>query len=386
MAGETAVETPVQDNKIDEPVKTDKEAIVEEEKEAQQKEEKKDEEKKETEKAPKKEQVEKPKKLPVHKQDFEKDVVYLYQSNRRTPVIPSTEAACLKVESWLKLNGIKYENVDHRMKLRSKRGTMPFVELNGEEISDSNHIIEVLSKKFDVKVMPMEITAEQKQVQHAMCSMVENHFNWSVVHWKCKDLDPLTKGYKMDLAAAIGYKLPAALLNFYFKNTYLKKGQKKVKSQGLGTSDEEMDNMGKEDMKVLSDTLGDKEFMFGGEPSFLDLIVYAHMAPVAFVDKECACALRDYMESDCQNLVGLVNRMKDRCWGDDWAKATGEEMDLNPHIPKPVPEEPAKEEETKKEEGEKEAKKEEGEKETKKEEKKEEEKETAEEKKEEKEE
>merc|ERR1711915_300233 len=112
-------------------------------------------------------------------------------------------------------------------------------------------------------------------------------------------------------------------------------------------------------------------------------------APVVFVDKEHSCPLRDFMESDCQNLVGLVNRMKDRCWGDDWAKATGEEMDLNPHIPKPVVEEPKKEEEEekeeKKEEEKKEEKKEEDNKEkeekkeeaSEKEEKKEEEKETA---------
>ena len=31
-----------------------------------------------------------------------------------------------------------------------------------------------------------------------------------------------------------------------------------------------------------------------------------------FVEKEYSCVLRDYLESDCQNLVGLVNRMKDR--------------------------------------------------------------------------
>jgi len=50
MAGETAVETPQQDNTVQEPVKTDKEAIVEEEKAAEQAtEEKKDEEKKEEE-------------------------------------------------------------------------------------------------------------------------------------------------------------------------------------------------------------------------------------------------------------------------------------------------------------------------------------------------
>ena len=75
MAGETAVETPQDNTKIDEPVKTDKEAIVEEEKAAEQatQEEKKDEEKKEEE--PKKEAV-KPKK-PTDVKDWEKDMVYL---------------------------------------------------------------------------------------------------------------------------------------------------------------------------------------------------------------------------------------------------------------------------------------------------------------------
>merc|ERR1711879_244037 len=69
------------------------------------------------------------------------------------------------------------------------------------------------------------------------------------------------------------------------------------------------------------------------------------------VAAETSCPLRDYIEADCKNLVGLVSRMKDRCWGDHWDAATGEEMDLNPHIPKPEPPpEPEKEEEKKEEE------------------------------------
>ena len=44
----------------------------------------------------------------VHKTDFQKDVVYLYQFSR-TPVLPSLSAYCLKVETWLRLNNIKYE-------------------------------------------------------------------------------------------------------------------------------------------------------------------------------------------------------------------------------------------------------------------------------------
>lgn len=44
----------------------------------------------------------------VHKQDFEQDVVYLYQFCR-TPFLPSLSPYCLKVETWLRLAGLKYE-------------------------------------------------------------------------------------------------------------------------------------------------------------------------------------------------------------------------------------------------------------------------------------
>ena len=45
---------------------------------------------------------------PVHKKDFEKDIVYLYQFPR-CPKLPNISPKCLKVETWLKLHGIKYE-------------------------------------------------------------------------------------------------------------------------------------------------------------------------------------------------------------------------------------------------------------------------------------
>lgn len=42
------------------------------------------------------------------KPNFEKDVVYLYQFSR-TPTIASVSPFCLKVETWLRLAGLKYE-------------------------------------------------------------------------------------------------------------------------------------------------------------------------------------------------------------------------------------------------------------------------------------
>merc|ERR1711997_13612 len=134
-----------------------------------------------------------------------------------------------------------------------------------------------------------------------------------------------------------------------------------------------MGNFGKKDLLTLSEMLGEKEFFFGSEPAMLDLVVFSQVGQLVMVDSEQACPLRDYLEADCKNLVGLVNRMKDRCWADHWAAATGEEMDLNPHIPKP---EPVVEPEPVEEKKEEEAKKEKEET-TEKEEKKEEEKEKA---------
>ena len=102
MAGETAVEAAANlDNTKQEEVKTDKEAIVEEEKAAT--EEKKDEEKVEE----KKEEAKASKKAGVHQKDPEEDTVYLFQF-QRSPCIPSISPFCLKLESWLKLHGIKY--------------------------------------------------------------------------------------------------------------------------------------------------------------------------------------------------------------------------------------------------------------------------------------
>merc|ERR1712004_552172 len=81
---ETEVET--QPPPASEPVK--EEAVKEEAKE-----EKKEKKKKVKEPAP-------PPPPPVHKKDFEKDVVYVYQFNR-TKCVPSISPACLKVETWL---------------------------------------------------------------------------------------------------------------------------------------------------------------------------------------------------------------------------------------------------------------------------------------------
>jgi len=333
MGGETEVETPVVDNKIEDTVKTDKEIIADEEK--ADKPEKETEEKETKEEGdvnePKKAEPAKPKKPTLHTKVWEEDKVYLYQSPR-TPQIPTISPQELKLESWLKLQGIAYENVDHKAKFTSKNGTLPFIEFNGQEVVDSA-IIKILGDKFG-KDMSGHLDQEQRNVEHAMMKMVENHLYWAIMHWRTSNVDNTIKAYKIHLPSFYGSKIPVGILNMHFKFNICRKTQKKVKSQGMGNIEE----MSKNDLTVLSNMLAEKQFMFGDNPSMLDMVVFSHLAQLIMVETDYPCPLRDFLQESCKNLVGLVNRMKDMCWGDHWELAIGDIMDLNPHIPKPEPE------------------------------------------------
>merc|ERR1712083_844973 len=173
--------------KVEEPFKTDKEVIAEEEAEEKKDEEKKDEEKKEdeaTEEVTEEKKEVKEKKKPVaNKKDFEEDVVYLFQFNRSSQ-IPSISPLCLQVESWLKLHGIKFENVDLKSKLWSKEGKMlPFIELNGEKITETNNIFETLATKFE-KEIDSHLDEDQKKTLEELTEVVEKHLYWAIVQWR----------------------------------------------------------------------------------------------------------------------------------------------------------------------------------------------------------
>lgn len=145
---------------------------------------------------------------------------------------------------------------------------------------------------------------------------------------------------------------------------FMSQGLKKVKAQGIGVhKPDEILEFGQNDLKVLSDVLGDKLYFFGNEPttvswfidfynflkyiyiyiSFknkillfqLDVVAFANLAQLYFLDKEVECQLRDYLVDNFENLVEHTNRIKERCFP-DWDDMC-KNLDLNSHLPKPPP-------------------------------------------------
>lgn len=270
----------------------------------------------------------------VFKEPYETDVVYLYQFSR-TPVIPSPSAYCLKVETWLRICGIKYENVDHKMRYRSIYGQLPFIELNGEQIADSAVIINKLGEKFG-KNLDEELTSEQKALAHSAASMLENHLHWVDTWWRGRYPDQMLAGYKIDPKHFSGTKLPAPLVNFVAKFTLGRKLSKKARAIGIGVQKpEEIIESGKTDLDQLHFLLGEKCFFFGSQPTLVDVVVFSNIAQFVVVDKDVAHPFRDYIHQNCQNLLKHFERIKERYYP-DWEEMC-KTLDMNTHLPKTSP-------------------------------------------------
>ncbi|KAA0200034.1 hypothetical protein HAZT_HAZT003110, partial [Hyalella azteca] len=187
-----------------------------------------------------------------------------------------------------------------------------------------------------------------------------------VKSWRSQHPGRMLKAYKVDIRAATGTKLPNAILNAVYK-FFLRRAAKKVRAHGIGVhKPEEIEEFGQNDLKVLSDLLGDKQFFFGETPSTLDVVAFANLAQLVYMDPEVSYSLRDWLLENCANLKGFCDRLKDRAFP-DWEEMCST-LDLNSHLPKPPPEEEKKKEEKEeakeKKEDVKEEKKKEEEKET----------------------
>ena len=261
----------------------------------------------------------KPKETVLLKPDFERDTVYLIQF----PVSPSSRTISpfsLKVESWLRLNNIKYENI-HTLKFGPK-GQIPYIELNGEQIPDSNVIIERLEEKFGVQRFAGEVTAEQRAAAHALTVMLENHTAIAGFHWRY--------GRNMDAFLEVAAKYyPQSGLKFWrLVQPYMTRF--KTVMHGLGRHEyHEIDAFSCKDLKAVSEFLGEKTFLLGGtEPTLLDCTVFAHLSQFLYIP--LPFPQKAFMKSECRNLVEYVDRVRDRIWP-DWEEACKKEA-MEPKI------------------------------------------------------
>jgi len=247
------------------------------------------------------------------KKDWEKDVVYLCQF----PLCPSVRTIspfALKLETWLKLTGIKYENI-HTMKFSSK-GQIPYIELNGEQIPDSNIIIEKLKEKFHVDP-EKDIPTADLAVGHAATVMVENHTAHIGFHYRYgHHMENFLETLKLEEYYPIGNKVR----QWGKFQPYATRFRSWL--QGIGRHENsEVWEMSFKDLAALSNWLGTKQYFLGSKPTTVDCMLFGHLAQFLFID--IGFPQKTFMETKCSNLVDLVTRMKKELWP-DWEQSIEE--------------------------------------------------------------
>jgi len=243
----------------------------------------------------------------LQKPNWEKDVVYLCQF----PLCPSVRTISpfsLKLETWLRITGIKYENIFTKQ-FHPKTGQIPYIELNGEQIGDSNLIIDILKEKFDVNI-DKDLTVEQAAMSHAATQMVECFTAQTGFHYRY--------GHHMKEFASVlrlgEYYASEKMIKYW---TMFQPYSTRLRNFMAGLSRHENSvvwDLAAKDLSALSTWLGTKEYFHGSEPTTVDCMLFGHLVQFLYID--IGFPQKTFIDTNCSNLNNFVTKMKNTYWTD----------------------------------------------------------------------
>ncbi|XP_033732090.1 failed axon connections homolog [Pecten maximus] len=227
------------------------------------------------------------------------DTIVLHQIGRG-PHVPSLTCYAIKLETYFRMEGIPYE-VEHSWSRTAKKtGKVPFIEYNGEEIPDSEFILEFLSKEknFDLN---RGLTEEQIGIGRAFQKMAEENTYWCLAadRWVLDETNAVYKCFKL-----------SGLITFLAKRDL----RKKFWNRGiLRYSPEEIRHIMSGDLKALSYYLGSKKFLFGDNASKFDCSIFGILAEMKWASFGgfAGSVINEY-----PNLCDYCERMKEAFWPD----------------------------------------------------------------------
>ncbi|KAI6181869.1 hypothetical protein M3Y98_00875600 [Aphelenchoides besseyi] len=262
--------------------------------------------------------------------DWKENVISLIQYPR-AGAIPSISPWSLKLETWLRITQLDYtvksstqasqmplQNVSNEFKIASQKGQVPFIEVNGRQIADSNFIIDQLKQMYNLSI-DRELNTREQADARAYQVLVEESLLRALFYHRSRDMSWITSE-----KGVIGH--------FHgFKKTLLEKLLVKniCNVQGIGRhAPPEVDQIAKKDLNALSTFLGDKPYFFGSAPTTLDATAFGTLAEIYFIELK-GTDIKEYMETSTPNLVNFVQLIKKNFWP-DWDILTSQ-LIMNQH-------------------------------------------------------
>lgn len=216
--------------------------------------------------------------------------------------LPNASPFCMKLETYLRMAGLRFENVHLSNPLKAPKGKLPYIDDEGCTVADSGLAIDYLKGKYGDS-LDAWMSPQEAAVALAWRRLMEENLYWVLLYSRWID-EP---GWSATRAAFFGGLPPLArdLAPRYVRSIM----KKELWGHGMGRHRrEEIYEIGKRDIAAVAGFLGDKSYFMGEQPSSLDATAYAFLANILWVPLESPLqsAAKEYL-----NLETYCRRMRE---------------------------------------------------------------------------
>jgi glutathione S-transferase len=218
--------------------------------------------------------------------------------------LPSISPFCVKLETYLRMTKIDYKTRGSDI-FKAPKGRSPYISLDGEMIGDSTLIIQKLKERFGD---PLDggLSREKKTQAVLLQRLVEDHLlpNVAWLRWSNENSFRYLYDYFKALMPPVMGRLIVPLI---------RKGMlKNMRTHGVGDhTQQEIVDFAFTDLEAIANSLGDKKFFLGDEPTSIDAVMYGFLIQLMWVPWDCPVKKQALAQ---KNLVEFCERMKQRYW------------------------------------------------------------------------
>jgi len=182
--------------------------------------------------------------------------------------IPNQSHFCVKVETYLRMAKLPYQIVES-FPFKGPRGKLPFIEDQGNKISDTRLIVHYLKARYG-DALDAKLTPEETGEAMALQRLLEEHLYWVSMYSRWNYTEANWQATKQAIFGALPPTVRDVAALAYRRRI---KGQ--ILGHGLGRlAADEAFVLGQEDLDALSAFLGDQPYFMGERPTSLDAAAY----------------------------------------------------------------------------------------------------------------